>query len=230
MLQRWGDDMADTSKGLWVTLVSGFLAIAGVGAKGMADLYLERARLDSQLIIEALGSPSVDSRRESLRLLVDARLIANEETREGLKQYFEGEAPREPPQVAPFIQSGERVNLTPSTEENASRTDIDLFICGSVKMRMEAKALVQDLHRTFEDSSRYGRIALKVWDGSLYEELPESELKGAATLVYDAEHGEVDEVEGLQDLLEPLVGLPVRAVANAGPSTPWLLSLVVCPE
>lgn len=222
--------MADASKGLWVTLISGFLAIAGVGAKGVADLYLERARLDSQLIINSLGSPSMEARRESLRLLVDARLIANEETREGLKQYFEGDAPREPPQVAPFIQSGERVSLTAPTEENASRTDIDIFICGSAKTNPEARALVQDLHRTLEGSGRYGRITLKVWDGSLYDEVSESELKGAITLIYDAGHGEVGEVAGLQGLLEPVEALPVRLVTNAGQSTPWLLSLVVCPD
>ncbi len=221
--------MADASKGLWVTLVSGFLAIAGVGAKGVADLYLERARLDSQLILDALGSPSVESRRESLRLLVDARLIANEETREGLRQYFEGDAPREPPQVTSFIQSGERVSLTPRSAENASRTDIDLFICGSARTNLEAQALVERVHRTLEGSGHYGRIALKVWDGALYEELPGSELQGAATLIYDAGHGEAAEVEGLRERLAPVAELPVREVPNAGPSTPWLLSVVLCP-
>lgn len=221
--------MADASKGLWVTLVSGFLAIAGVGAKGVADLYLERARLDSQLIIGALGSPSAESRQEALRLLVDARLIANEDTRQGLKLYFEGDAPREPPQVTSFIQSGERVNLAPATPTNASRTDIDLFVCGSARTSLEAQALVENMHRTLDGTGRYGRIALKVWDGALYEELPESELKGAVTLIYDAGHGEAGELEGLRGQLAPVSGLPLREVPNAGPSTPWLLSLVVCP-
>ncbi|WP_254276017.1 hypothetical protein [Halomonas sp. 3H] len=231
-LQYGGDDMAgDASKGLWVTLVSGFLAIAGIGAKGVADIYLERARLDSQLIIGALGSPSVESRQETLRLLVDARLIASEGTRQGLKQYFEGDAPREPPQVTSFIQSGERVSLTPRNPSNADRTDIDLFVCGSASTSPVAERLVQDVHLTLADSGRYGRITLKVWDGSLYEELSESELKGTATLIYDAGHGEEGELEGLRGLLEPVSALPpLRTVANAGRSTPWLLSLVVCPE
>ncbi|MFN2332337.1 MAG: hypothetical protein ABR580_10865 [Halomonas sp.] len=222
---------SDASKGLWVTLISGFLAIAGIGAKGVADLHLERARLDSQLIIGALGSSSEESRRETLRLLVDARLIADEQTRDGLKQYFEGASPRTPPQVASFIQSGERVTLTPTTDANANRTDIDLFVCGSAKTSASAKALVDNVHQALNESGRFGRIALKVWEGNLYQEAPESVLQGFATMMVDAGHAEAAEGPVLESALSGVSALPpVKILNNSGPSTPWLISLILCPD
>ncbi|SEK79013.1 hypothetical protein [Halomonas daqiaonensis] len=220
----------DASKGLWVTLVSGFLAIAGIGAKGLADLHLERARLDSQLIISALGSSSEESRRETLRLLVDARLIADEQTREGLKQYFEGTSPRTPPQVASFIQSGERVTLTPTTEANANKTDIDLFVCGSAKNSESAEALIDRVHQALNESGEFGRIALKVWEGNLYQEAPESILQGFSTMIVDAGHAESGQVPLMESALSHVSELPpVKVLNNPGPSTPWLISLVLCP-
>jgi hypothetical protein len=222
---------ASTPTGFWVTFVSGFLALAGIGAKGVADINLERAKLDSQLIIGALASPNVEVRRESLRLLVDTGLIFDKSARQGLKQYFEGEAPRTPPQIAPFIKSGEAMQLTPSTDENKSRTDVGLFVCKSASTSEKAKKIVDDIHNAISVSNHFGAVTLKAWDGSLYSQISEKSLTGYTTLIIDETHPENNEERAVREAVQIVRDMPpLRVVGNTGKVTPWNLSLIVCPS
>lgn len=220
---------SEASKGIWLAIITGLLAIAGTAAKGIADLRLERAKLDSQLILEALSSPSIDSRRESLRFLVDTDLIGSESTKKGLTEYFKGATPKSPPQIVPFIQSGQSITLTPYTDEGAGKTDVDLFVCESRKADEDAQLIINDIHQNILDSYTFGETKLKAWGGALYKEHSKEALKGTLAIIVDRTHGEYREVPALKEILAKTNNLPpIQVIDNVGEKTPWRISIVLC--
>ncbi|WP_290784869.1 hypothetical protein [Halomonas sp.] len=81
-----------------------------------------------------------------------------------------------------------------------------------------------------DESGQFGRVALKVWEGNLYQEAPESVLRGFSTMIVDSGHAESGEGPVLESALSRVSELPpVKLLNNPGPSTPWLISLVLCP-
>jgi hypothetical protein len=110
---------------LTIAIVTGVLTILGAASgsiiKSFADINLERTKLDSQLILNALKSDSLIERRKTLRFLVDANLIGNEATSKSLKLYFEGSNPKPPPQIQPFINSGESRDLDQAEKNLAQK-------------------------------------------------------------------------------------------------------------
>jgi hypothetical protein len=219
----------DASKGIWIAVITGLLAIAGTAVKGIADLNLESAKLDSQLILGALSSTSVDLRRESLQFLVDADLIKSESTKEGLATYFEGATPKSPPQMKPFIKSGDSVVLTPQTDKNLSKTDIDFFVCQGSASDKDAKLIIQSMHQSIKNSNSFGVSKLKVWGSSLFKEIPETKLQGYLTIVVDKEHNEYQEISTIKQLIRDTSNLPeINVIDNSGANTPWRISLVLC--
>lgn len=217
--------MAQPALSLWVAVASGLLAVASIGAKGVADVRLERAKLDSQLIIDALGSPSIEARRNSLQLLVEAGLVSNKNTAEGLKKYFEGSSQLNPPQ---FFSSRSSAG---AAEEYSDKTDVDLFICDSQSRNKDAMRLREAIRKAVDASNQFGRVRLKNWSGVLYDEIPQRELEGKVTLVFDLNHDEVKEEQALRNALALVPGLPtVKVLENQGETTAWLVSVVLCPE
>ncbi|MFT5880190.1 MAG: hypothetical protein ACI86X_001317 [Moritella sp.] len=220
---------SDTSKGIWIAVITGLLAIFGTAVKGVADLNLERAKLDSQLVLGALSSTTVELRRESLRFLVDADLISSHSTKEGLATYFSGDTPKSPPQMQPFIQSGESITLSNPTLENASKTDVDLFVCGSSNSDKKAESIIQELYQSIKYSNGFGTSKLKVWDGDLYNEVPEDKLRGYLTIIVDKEHYEFYEVPVIEKAIRGVNHLPpINVIDNSGANTPWRMSLILC--
>jgi len=219
--------------GLTIAIVTGVLTILGAASgsilKSYSDIRLERTKLDSQLILNALKSDSLKERRNTLLFLVDAKLIANKETADGLKLYFEGSNPKPPPQIRPFISSGESVPLARDGENIAHKTDIDIFVCDKDNTNDKVRKMINAINNALNKSTNYGTGNLKIWDGDLYKEIPLSELKGKTTIIMDFNHGEYGERAGISSILDSVFQLPERSfVQNKGKETPWRISVVVC--
>ena len=223
----------EVTKSIRVAVVTGVFGIAaaftGAAMKGYAEIKLERTKLDSQLILKALDTESVEQRRGSLEFLVEADLIDNSETKAGLRKYFEGDNPKSPPRIEPFIQSGERAVLTERTEQNASKTDISFFVCDKDKNDRGVEALITQANSALAAKGGSGAVDLKVWGDGLYDEIPLNQLTGFTTLVVDQDHPEYQEGLFLKSTLESVAGLPaVKIVPNSGAQTPWRVSIIVC--
>jgi len=221
--------------GLTIAIVTGVLTVTGAASgsiiKSFADIKLERTKLDSQLILNALKSDSLKERRDTLLFLVDASLIANKDTSEGLKQYFEGENPKSPPHIMPFINSGESMPLERAGEKLAQKTDVDIFVCGKDKTNEEVKNLVKSANEALSKSEHFGTGKLKVWDNVLYKEISLPKLKGKTTVVMDNSLGESRERGALASILGKVSGLPnVEFMQNKGAKTPWRVSVIICTE
>ncbi|VAX09704.1 hypothetical protein MNBD_GAMMA26-1168 [hydrothermal vent metagenome] len=219
--------------GLTIAIVTGVLTILGAASgsiiKSFSDISLERTKLDSQLILNALKSDSLEERRNTLLFLVDTNLIANKDTLEGLKLYLEGSNPKTPPHIQPFIYSGESRHLDRIGEKLAQKTDVDIFVCGKDNTNIESKKLVQNANEELSASMHFGVGNLKVWDKTLYEEIPLSALKGKTTVVMDFDHSEFGEKELLSKILDNIPRLPKSVfVKNKGKTTPWRVSVILC--
>lgn len=224
--------MNGNNKGLWIAVITGILAIAGTAAgalfQGMAEVSLEKTRLDSKLILNALASNSLQARRASLRFLVVTNLINDEDTRDGLRRYFEGDNPTDPPQWSP-LSSAESRTLTARTAHNASKTDVDFFLCGRDKNNRTLHLASVQAAEALRTAGGFGESKFKVWDGGLYRELPLRTLQGYTTVVLDMQHPEAEERERLQQILSGVDGLPpVQFVANRGEESAWRVSVIVC--
>lgn len=228
-----GTMSGEKSIGLWIAIITGMLAILGAAVsstvKSMGDIRLERTKLDSQLILNALASPDMENRRASLQFFVDSKLIRDEETTRGLREYFEGESPKAPPQIRAFIESGTSRVLTSQSAKVSANTDIDLFVCGKDKANNNIKEVMMKLHSSLRNTGQFGASNLKVWDGSLFDEVPLSELRGKTTIIVDTNHAENNEVPKLKDVINSVPGIPgVEVVGNRGNLTQWRISIVVC--
>jgi len=224
---------SEKSTGLWIAIVTGMLTVLGaaIGStiKSVGDIRLERAKLDSQLILNALAPPNVEERRAALQFLVQSTLIKDEDTRRGLRKYFEGESPKAPPQLRPFIESGTSRVLTPQSQEVSKNTDVDLFVCGKDKADKRIEKQILEVHSSLRDTNHFGTSKLKVWDGGLYDEVSLAELSGSTTIIVDQKHAESNEVSRLKDIITSVTGLPpVKEVANRGILTEWRISIVIC--
>lgn len=218
---------------LWIAIITGLLTVlsAAVGnaIKGINDIRLEQAQLESQLILNALGSPDIEQRRASLRFLVNTNLIRDEETIKGLSGYIEGETPKDPPRWKPFIESGQSRTLTPASQEVSANTDVDLFVCGKDKGNANAETLINNIHGALAESGRFGASELKVWDRRLYDEIPLNELSGWTTIVVDENHPESNEAIQLRTIMSGINDLPpIKVVNNRGAETAWRISVVLC--
>ena len=219
--------------GLTIAVVTGVLTILGAASgsiiKSFADIRLERTKLDSQLILNALKSESLEERRGTLLFLVDAHLIANKDTVEGLKQYFEGSNPKSPPQIQPFVRSGESIPLARAGENLAQKTDVDIFVCGKDNENEKVRNIVRETNQALSKSRYFGVGNLKVWDGKLYEEISLAALKGKTTIIMDFDHGEYEERETIASVLNSVSNLPEsKFVKNKGKESPWRVSIVIC--
>ncbi len=224
---------SEKSMGLWIAIITGMLTVLGaaIGStiKGVGDIRLERAKLDSQLILNALAPQNVEERRASLQFLVQSNLIKDEDTRRGLSQYFEGESPQAPPQLRPFIESGTSRVLTPQSQQVSNNTDVDLFVCGKDKANKRMEQQILELHSSLRDTNHFGASKLKVWDGALYDEVSLAELGDSTTIIVDQEHAESTEVSRLKNIITSIEGLPpVKEIANRGTLTEWRISIVIC--
>lgn len=219
--------------GLTIAIVTGILTIIGAASgsiiKSYADIALERTKLDSQLILKALKSDSLEVRRDALLFLVDANLITNENTAKGLKLYFEGSNPKSPPQIKTFIRSGDSMPLPRVGDNLAQKTDVDIFVCGKDNTNNKVKDIISKTNIVLSDSMIFGTGKLKVWDGDLYEEISLSELRGKTTIIMDFKHGEYGERKSISRILDSVPQLPERVfVENQGKVTPWRVSIVIC--
>ena len=220
------------NKGLWTAAITGILAIAGAAAgalfQGMAEINLEKTRLDSQLILNALSSESLEARRASLRFLVGTNLIRDLETRDGLRKYFEGDDPKDPPRWSP-LSTGESRTLNERTAENAANTDVDFFVCGKDKSNPAAYQTILRAEQALRAVGGFGESKFKVWDGALYQELSLQTLVGRTTVILDMQHPEAAERERLQQAFADVEGLPpLSFVANRGAISAWRVSVILC--
>ena len=190
--------MAEISnKGLWAAVITGILAIAGtvVGSiiKGVSEINLEKTRLESQLILNALSVDSEEKRRASLQFLVDSSLVRDEATKTGLKKYLDGKDRTSLPQFTPLLQSGETQILTPRTKKNVQFTDIDFFLCGKDKDNRVMNELVVNASNAMRENGMFGESKGKLWEGTLYDEISLTDLKGKTTVIMDMDHPEAGE-------------------------------------
>lgn len=223
----------EMTKSIRVAVVSGIFAVSaafvGAAMQGYAEIKLERTKLDSKLILKALDSQSLEQRRGSLEFLVDADLIDSSATKAGLRKYFEGDNPKAPPRIEPFIQSGERKVLTERSKVNAMKTDVTFFVCDKDKNDRQVEGLIAQANSVLGATGNSGQVDLKVWGGELYKEIPLAKLKGATTIVLDQEHPEYQEHTSIKAALASVSGLPAMKIApNAGEPTPWRVSIIVC--
>lgn len=220
-------------KSVVIAVISGVLTIAGATTgsiiKSFSDIELERAKLDSQLILNAIKEDSIEQRRESLRFLVEANLIGNQETKDGLKKYFSGSAPLSPPKITPFVGSNQSIPLNRTGQELANKTDVDIFVCGKDKNKSSAKKLVNLINTAINNYGGFGAGNLKTWENDLYKEIPLSKLTGKTTVVMDRYHPEYTERFKVATLLGAVPNLPkVVFVNNSGKVSPWRISIIVC--
>lgn len=216
---------------LWTIILTGVFALAGTVVGGWLEaeskIELERTKLDSSVISLALSQKTEQERQEFLEFLVATNLIKDQETKEGLKVYFEGPDAKSPPFIAPELNTA----LTERTIENASNTDIDFFIC---QKDIRNEALIQLLrksHAAISEHGKFGESKYKSWGAALYKEVSEEELRGKATVIMDFDHPEYAEWEGIKSRLKSVDGqLPVVFMDNRGKNTPWRLSVILCAE
>jgi len=106
--------------------------------------------------------------------------------------------------------------------ESDKWTDLSLFVCeGSATGADFAQAL-----SALALERKYG--SLKLVDIRPSEGLAQV-IGGSVAVVYDASHGERDQMPELVSMLEGLEGAPpVTVLPNTGKQTPWRMSLFFC--
>lgn len=226
--------MSDGGNGaIWAAVTAGVLAILGsaIGSvfQGYSNVQLEKAQLESRLILKALEPDDPEQRRNTLRFLVNTQLIRDPDIVAGLDAYTREEAPRSLPQVRAVGTSQQA--FVPRDEADAGKTDVDLFLCGKHSGNRTVQVLREKLAKLMIDSGRFGHIAAKIWDGALYKEIPVEQLSGRITIVADLDHPEVAVAERIASTVDALGLLdPVAVVDNPGAPSPWRISVVLCPR
>ncbi|WP_415896802.1 hypothetical protein [Neptuniibacter sp. QD57_21] len=216
---------------LWTIILTGVFALAGTVVGGWLEaeskIELERTKLDSSVISLALSQKTEKERQAFLEFLVGTNLIKDQETKEGLKEYFEGPNAKSPPFIAPKLNT----DLTERTLENASNTDIDFFICEKDIRNEQLILLLQKSHAAISEHGEFGESKYKSWGPTLYKEVAEEELSGKATVIIDFDHPEYAEREVIHRQLKSVNGqLPIVFMDNRGSRTPWRLSVILCAE
>ena len=145
-----------------------------------------------------------------------------------------------------FAKLEERIASLPSREsavwffgtirerdaETKSLTDIDVFVCINAAEDKEFVAKARDTAIRLVDHE-FGRVRLRRWPSKGATEPtnpPVSELIGFSTVIVDKGHPEDNEVIRVEGAVLGMDGLPpFRQRANEGRTSPWYLSLFLCP-
>ena len=203
-----------------LALAIGAAAIAAIANVVVAyvnssnQLRVEAQRAEAQRILEAIRTDDPDQAWVSLEFLVLSGLV-EEPIASRIKAYL-GETPRAETVLFP---AG-----TPARADPADRTDVDLFRCApngvSTAMLEQAAALLRN--------SGFGRV--RVRSEPLTAGYALDDLRGYATIIYDAGHPEEGEVPQIGAMVGAVPGMPaVQGLPNLGALSRWYLSVIVCP-
>jgi hypothetical protein len=203
----------EQNTGLRGIVIAGVIGLLGTALSsyltGQSNIELKRQEFQSQLIMKAIEAKSVEERRNLLKFFIDAELI--NET-EGLKKYTnpsEGEKLLDPPQVI-------------TSQGNFNRTDLDLFYCEGTQTTKIAQEQLDTIYNKLRNAD-FGQIVKgKIWTQD--QEVSKEQLKNKVTVIVDDyEKGELRQMESL------LSDFSLQVIDNPGKSTPWRISVVVCP-
>lgn len=197
------------------------LAIGAAAIAASANVYVayitsrNELQFETQrLIIDSIRTLDADQAWVSLEFLVRAGLV-QEPIASRIEDYL-GETPRAETVLFP---AG-----TPARADPADRTDVDLFRCApngvSTAMLEQAAALLRN--------SGFGRVRLR--SEPLTAGYALDDLRGYATIIYDAGHPEEGEVPQIGAMVGAVPGMPaVQGLPNLGALSRWSLSVIVCP-
>jgi hypothetical protein len=117
----------------------------------------------------------------------------------------------------------------PSNKETAKYPDYDIFICEPAVSNSTTDRLLTSVLTTFDESKRIGSIRVKKWEN--LSEFSLQELSGKITVITDKNHDEKKDAETIINKIMTNVKdiPPVNYQDNRGKSSPWRISIVVCP-
>jgi hypothetical protein len=117
----------------------------------------------------------------------------------------------------------------PSNPSISGFTDYDIFICDSAISNSTADTLLTSVLESFNNIDRTGSIRVKKWES--ISEFSNQELSGKTTIITDKNHPEKSDAERIINAIKTKVQNlpPVNYQDNRGQSSPWRISIVLCP-
>jgi hypothetical protein len=214
-----------------VIVVTGLIALLGTIAggviKGYWDISLAEKEFQTNLVMKSLEPEELEARIESLRFMIESNLISDEFLRNGLEGYLE-KKPKILPRFRASVDASSKI-LYYRTEETKKYTDFNIFVCDNYWNDNNAQKLAASITDALWKAGRAGQIRLKKW--TLYYEVPLRKLKGKITIIVDQDHPEANELTRIKSILRKLKDLPkIEVVDNPGKDSPWLISIVICPD
>lgn len=191
-----------------IALVTGLLALGGTIAANVIQVFRETTLADKKfqadLVFKALEPVEQEKRVATLRFMVDANLIRDEEIRAGLQQYIPRDtvqndstgAVKDVPQILPAATPVEREVVVPSTEGNRNLTDFSVFYCASGAAGGRGRAAALEIITRLQATKNHGRITRQEWTN--FDEVPLATLQGRTSIIVDSTHAEAGEVPRLR--------------------------------
>jgi hypothetical protein len=218
-----------------IAIVTGLLTLGGTVAANVIQVFRETTLADKKfqadLVFKALEPVEQEKRVATLRFMIDANLIRDENIRAGLQQYLPPEivpqnsagAVKDVPQIPPMTASRELV-----VDGDRDRTDFSVFYCAAGGANARAETAAREIIARLQQTGNHGRITLQPW--TRYTEVPLASLQGKTSVIVDGGHAEAGEVPRLREALGVAQNSnTLQVLNNAGTPTPWLLSIVACP-
>jgi hypothetical protein len=127
------------------------------------------------------------------------------------------------------IRGGAEWVYRPSTPKISGFTDYDIFICDSAISNSTTDTLLTSVLESFDNIDRTGSIRVKKWEK--LSEFSSQELSGKTTVITDKNHPEKSDAERIINAIKTKVKdlPPVNYQDNRGESSPWRISIVLCP-
>jgi len=214
---------------LVVAVLAAALAAAGNAAvsflNGKFQRELEAQKSEQARILEMIKTGDPDRAAENLGFLVNVGLIADSKLQDRINDVLTTRKPGSGPTLPSTLSGGV---VLPSTPETVGFTDFDVFLCDAEWDKRPAQTTAEAVIAALKTAGHVGQIRLKQWKS--YDEVPLKGLRDKLTIIFDAGRGEAREVPRLKKHFKEVGGLPViQALENTGKSSPWLISIVVCP-
>lgn len=127
------------------------------------------------------------------------------------------------------LSGGSEWVYRPSDPNISKFTDYDIFICDSAISNSTADILLKSVLESFKSIDRTGSIRVKKWEK--LSEFFSQELSGKTTVITDKNYPEKSDAERIINAIKTKVKdlPPVNYQDNRGESSPWRISIVLCP-
>ena len=119
-----------------------------------------------------------------------------------------------------------------SSADTAHLPNITVYLCEERVNAADAIDLVNRVGETLAAAGLADAVKGGIWGGTSFNrEIPADARAGKTLIVYDTDPDESWEADQIQRALADIGDLPpVSQLQNTGSSTPWSLSVLVCPE